>query len=258
MCKLTVVGVISLVCWNALAEPELKGTATELAQYLSSVPKTVAISGEAEVRVPAHRAVLTLKVVTESKSLQEAMRMNLDFRNRIADQLKKVGIPADRIQSSRFSSTPKFGIFSEKAKSYRIENLVRIVVQDEKEFQSGMAIVDLWPEVQFAGVEFEYGDKEALKKKALAEACDKANERKTLYEEKLGLKLTPATFTENPVVQRNAEAANYVSTKRAYAVSSVSGIETQPDFAGTDESVSSFGELVYTARVTVEYTAQVK
>lgn len=256
MRKLAVTGLISLIYWNVLAEPELKGTATELAQYINGIPKTVSITGESEVRVPAHRAVVTLKVVSESKSLQEAMRLNLDVRNRIAEQLRKAGVPADRLQSSRFSSTPKFGIFSEKAKSYRIENLVRIVVQDEKEFQSSVGIVDQWSEVQFVGVEFEYADKEALKKKALADACDKATERRALYEEKLGLKLTPVMFIENAVTQRTAEARNYVSGVRAYGGSS--SAEAQPDLAMNDESVSSFGELVYTARVTVQYTAQAK
>ena len=64
----------------ASAEPEIKGTATELAQYLNAIPKLVTVTGEAEVRVPAHRAVLSLRVITENRSLQEAFRMNLEVR----------------------------------------------------------------------------------------------------------------------------------------------------------------------------------
>src|SRR5207249_9341418 len=95
------------------AEPELKGNATELSQYLANVPKTVLISGEAELRVPADQAVITLKVTTENRSLQEALHLNQDVRNRLSAYLKNHGVPNDRIRPSRFSSTPKFGLFGE-------------------------------------------------------------------------------------------------------------------------------------------------
>src|SRR5262249_53240699 len=132
MFKLAVISAASVICFHAWAEPEIKGTATELAQFIGSVPKTALLTGESEVRIPANRAILTLRVTTENRSLQEALRLNADFRARIAQQLKGQGITADRIQASKFSSTPKFGMFGDKAKSYRVENLMRIAVNDEK------------------------------------------------------------------------------------------------------------------------------
>src|SRR5437762_13237007 len=117
----------------AFAEPELRGTASELNQYLTGVPRMVSVNGEGEVRVPADRAVISLKVTTESKSLQEALRANQDARTKLLSYFNKQGIPAERVQASRFSSTPKFGLFSEKAKSYRVENVVKVTVLDEKE-----------------------------------------------------------------------------------------------------------------------------
>src|SRR5690242_12996660 len=53
------------------AEPELKGTPSELGNYLNTIPKTVLVTGEAEVKVPADRALVTLRVRTENHSLQE-------------------------------------------------------------------------------------------------------------------------------------------------------------------------------------------
>ena len=241
------------------AEPELKGTATELAQYLNDIPKTVFIMGEAEVRVPAHRAILSLRVVTENRSLSEAMRANLEIRGKLTDFLEKQGIPADRIQASKFSSTPKFGLFGEKAKSYRLENVMRISVQDENEFQAAAAAVDKWSEIQFEGVEFEYADKEKQKENAIAKACDNANERKKIYEEKLDLKLTPAKFDEGQVNQRNATPANY-GVPRAVGYSDSGAISATPSYAGsaTEDAVSSFGEIIYTAKVSVEFSVQPK
>ena len=261
MRALILIILVSGISCRSYADTEIKGTPTELAQYLNGVPKTVMVTGDAEVRVPAHRAVLSLRVTTENRSLQEALRANNDVRAKLSDQLKKQGISADRIQSSKFSSTPKFGIFGEKAKSYRIENVMRVAVQDDKEFQSAAAAVDSWSEVQFAGVEFEYADKEALKQKAISQACDNANEHRKLYEEKLGLKLTPARFSEGIVAARNAALGNYgvsVSDRSAPAYSSGPGSASRPTDEATEESVSSFGELVYTAHVVVEYSAQPK
>src|SRR5436190_18889058 len=110
MRTLTIRGLVSFIAANAIADPEIKGTPNELTAYLRSIPKTVSVSGESEVRVPAHRAVLTLRVTTENRVLQEALRLNLEIRTKLTDTLKKQGIAAERIQSSKFSSTPKYGI----------------------------------------------------------------------------------------------------------------------------------------------------
>lgn len=240
------------------AEPEIKGTASELAQYINGVPKIVTVFGEAEVRAPAHRAVLSLRVTTENHSLQEAFRRNADVRQKITDVLGKQGISPDRVQSSKFSSTPKFGIFGDKAKSYRVENVMRVAVQDEKEFQAATSVVDAYPEVQFEGVEFEYADRAALKQQALTKAIDNASERAKVYEEKLALKLIPASFNEGTVLQMNPVNANYANKAIGFSASGSTAGLSEATEATTDESISSFGELVYTARVNVDYSAQPK
>lgn len=252
MKKSIVTSIVLLLGLTAFAEPELKGTASELAQFISTVPKTVVVTGEAEVRVPARRAVLSLQVATENKSLQEAMRANVELRTKLADYLKNQGIPAERIESAKFSSTPKFGMFSEKAKSYRVENEVRVSVQDEKEFQATAGAVDKWAEVQFGNVDFEYADKEQEKQNAIAKACDNASDQKKIYEEKLGLKLVPAGFQEGEIQQRLSALSNGIASKSAGFTGSFAISD------GATESVSSFGEIIYTARVSVEYTVQSK
>jgi uncharacterized protein len=257
MKKLVWIVLCCSVYGAAAADPEIKGTAAELAHFINGIPKVTQVTGEAEARVPAQRAVLTLRVATENRSLQEALRQNQELRGKLADHLKRQGIAADRIQASKFSSTPKYGMFSEKARSYRVENMIRVAVQDEKEFQSAAGAVDLWPEVQYGEVEFEYADKEALKARAVSLACDNANERKKIYEEKLGVKLTPTRFNEGEVTQKMAESREYDSSYgRKTTVSAPA--PTSAGMASIEGSVSSFGELVYIARVTVEYSVQPK
>jgi uncharacterized protein YggE len=208
----------------------------------------VTVSGESEVRVPAARAVLTLSVITENRMLQEALRANADARSKVAAQLKQQGIAAERVQSSKFSSTPKFGLFGDKAKSYRVENVMRVSVQDEKEFRGAAGVVDAFAEVQYGGVEFEYADQEALKQKAVAQACDNATERRKIYEEHLGLRLTAVRFAEGAVAEAETKPQ---SAPRKSEYGRWSSAEST---SSVQEGVSTFGELVFTARVAVEYS----
>lgn len=196
----------------------------------------------------ASRAVFSMAVLTESKSLAEALKANSDVRSKAVAQLKQQGIPSERIQSSRFSSTPKFGWFGEKAKSYRVENVMRVVILDEKEFRGAAGIVDAFPEVQYGGVEFEYADQQAARQQAIAQACATATARKKLYEESLGLKLSPVSFSEGAVTE--------LETKPSPRKSEYSRLSSKEAPSAVNESVSSFGEMVLTARVAVEYAVR--
>src|SRR5258706_10016316 len=104
-------------CPAIYAEPELKGSPNELENYFNRIPKTVVVSGESEIKVPADKAIVNLGVTTENKSLKEALRLNQQVRTNILPALKNTGIPLERIQQSKFSSTPRFGMFGDKPKS---------------------------------------------------------------------------------------------------------------------------------------------
>jgi uncharacterized protein YggE len=168
---------VSVIPARLHAEPEIKGSPSDLTQFISTIPKTVYVTGQSEVRLAAARAIVSLTVVTENKSLSEALRLNAEVCGKVRSELKRQGIAPEKIQGSRFSSTPKFGMWGDKAKSYRVENVLRVTVQDEKEFRSAAKAVDSIAEVNFSGVEFEYDDQETVKAKAIAEACDNAESR---------------------------------------------------------------------------------
>ena len=268
MWKIIAIAAVGLFVPCLHAEPELKGSPGELAAYLASVPKTVSLTGEAEVKVPADRALISLNVVTENKSLQEASRANQEIRARILRALTEQGLPAERIKASKFSSTPKYGVFKEKAKSYRVENAIKITAHDEKEFQAVAGVVDNVSEVRYESVEFENSEKNELKLKACAQALEKAMERKKLYEENLGVKLTAKGFYEAVAVPnrsgRTLNRAVGIDARYASVSPSFSGPVPAQDalltsgLANMEEIPASFSELVYTARVAVEYAVESK
>ena len=113
--KTLIVAVLTVATAHlAYGDAEIKGSPAELTAYLSNVPGIVTLTGEGEVKSPADRAVITLKITTDHKSLAEALRANDAIRNRFMALLKEGGVAADRLHASKFSSTPKYSVFSDK------------------------------------------------------------------------------------------------------------------------------------------------
>jgi uncharacterized protein YggE len=229
------------------AEPELRGTVTEVRQHLAASERMVVVSGEGEAKSPADRAIVTLRLISVSKSLQEALKANQTLRSKLINTLKERGIPADRIDAGKFSSTPRHGVFSDKVKSYRVENQVKVAVSEEKELQETVRMLDELEGLEYGGMEFEHSRKQELKRKALAEALEAASARKKVYEERLALTLTPVKFSENVTA-----APSRMESARAPYFPGISGVSS-PDFR-EPEQVTGFGEMVFTAQVTVQYS----
>ncbi len=234
----------------------MKGSAAELAAYLAGLPGRVSLVGEAEVKVPADRALITLRVVTEHRSLQDASRTNQEIRARILRTLAEQGLPNERVKPSRFSSTPRYGMFRDKARSYRVENAVRITALDEKEFQTVAGLVDAIAEVRYESIEFDHANKEEFKRNALAQALDKVGAKKRFYEETLGVRLTPKSFEESAITPI-AQELRRMSSVKSESPSFVSSLP-QPAETQVEELPTSFSELVIRGRVVVEYTVEKK
>lgn len=242
---------------SSRAEPEIKGSPAELANYLSNVPRTVAVTGEGEIKAQADRANITLKITTENKSLAEALRANEQLRGRLAAFLQDHGVASDRIRANKFSSTPKHSFYSEKVKLYRVENQMAVAARDEKELQAVTAAPDKFPEAAYVSSEFEHSNKEKLKAEAVSRACDDAEQHKTLLEQKLGLKLTPRGFSERFVGQPTIGDRPRIQGGSAPSYKGATPLPGYAEDVGqVMEAVSSFGELSFKVLVTVEYSAE--
>jgi hypothetical protein len=184
------------------------------------------------------------------------LRANQNLRAKLASALNARGIPADRIDSGRFSSTPRHGPFSDKVRSYRVENLLKVAVLDEKEFQDVARLLDEFSDIEYESVEFEHSKKEEMRRKALAQAIQNAAERKKVYEQELGLKLYPVRFMEDPVAFKPIypQAAVGVGLQSGSAPTRA-GI---PPIPAVTEGPTGFTELVFSASVSVEYWPETK
>jgi len=231
------------------AEAELRGTVSEVRQHLSAVDRFVTVLGEAEVKSPADRAIVTLRLTTESKSLHDALKASQTLRTKLVNALTGHGIAADRIDAGKFSSTPRNWIFSDKVKNYKVESLVKVTVLNEAELQDTTRMLDELSGVEYGGIEFEHSKKEELKRKALSEALDSATARKKVYEEQLGIALAPYKFTENVSVTPSRAIGMQGGSEP-----SVSKGSTPLGYSMAYESASGFGEKVFAAQVVVQYS----
>lgn len=232
------------------AEPELKGTVAEVRQHLATLDRVVTVAGESEVKSPADRAIVTLRLTEEDRFLHDALKSNQALRTKLVAALTARGIAADRIDAGKFSSTPRNWIFSDKVKNYKIETLVKVTVLNEAELQETARVLDELDRVEYGGMEFEHSKKEELKRKALSEALDSATARKKVYEEQLGVALTPYKFTENVTM-----APSRLAGVQGGSDPSPSKSGSAPfGYSTAHESASGFGEKLFTAQVLVQYT----
>ncbi|HEY5909796.1 MAG TPA: SIMPL domain-containing protein [Verrucomicrobiae bacterium] len=264
--------VLVLLCvagTPALAQPELKGTPSELATLLANAPRIVQVTGEAEVKVQADRGIVTVRISSSARELGQALRANQEACAKFVKLLTAQGLAPDQVQASKFSSTEKYGVFSDKVKSHRVNNLLKVTVRNEKEFQVAADASDSLPEAQYLGVEFERSDKEALRAKAIAEACANATQRKQAFEEQLGLKLTVRRFYDpaagplpgDVLVSGQSRAMGFSGGLTAGLPSAhqlYSDAVVTHALAQREDDRSGFGELTFRSRVTVEYSVESK
>ncbi|PCJ15451.1 MAG: hypothetical protein COB04_13250 [Gammaproteobacteria bacterium] len=224
------------------AQPNIEGTPGELEAYLTGLPKLVSLSAQASKKAPVNKAVVQLGVKSESESLAEAFQANMNIRLGIRDQLKGLGIKPGDINESKFSSTPEYGYFSEKPKSYKVENILSITVVSESQMVGVASVVDARENVYFIASNAKVGDSGQIEKQLIKKALLKVKEKAALYQEQLGVVLIPVAFTESKY------DAPKPRTKLRLQKSSLSSFsETQAD------TRTSFGESKHTMAVTVTY-----
>jgi uncharacterized protein YggE len=239
--------VVLLLTYYASAEMSLTGTPGDLSSYLSASEHDVTVEAQVEVKVPADRAVVQLMVTTDDKSLQSALKKNQTIRTDLKSALEKGGIAADRITGSRFSSTPSRGFLSDKVKSYRVTNSVKVTVSSEDEFQLVAGEMEKHPEITYQGIRFERADEGELKRKALAEACDAAIAKKHLIAGKLGMKLVVTKVSERV----SDTTAMSLPEGTMAGLSAMKGGSAFYEAGAEAPAVSQFDEVTYIAEVTL-------
>lgn len=230
------------------AQTELRGSPSELRQFLYPADKVVTIVGQADETAYSDTAIISLVITTREQMLSQAISQNTALRAEVASALLKAGIEGKQINSSKFSSSPQYGWFGSKPSSYEVINRMAISIQDEQHLQTVAGLADKHSELMLSNTEFKHSKKEQYTEKVK----DSIQKQQAVYEQSLGVKLTPIGIRESNVNQGATLGAiqlEEIVMSAAKPSSDFSLTKTQ----GVRKTGTSFDELVYQAQVSVDF-----
>ncbi len=250
MKRLTLTIIILFVAGIAHAETELKGSPEELRQFLHPVEHTVTLTGTHEDTAYSDKAILSLVITTKAARLSDSMASNTRLRTTIAQSMLDAGVSPEEINTSKFSSSPQFGWFGSKPKSFEVVNRMSVGITDEAHLQLIARLTDDNEEIIMEGMEFEHTAKEEFQDSVRKAALDKALAQRSVYEQQLGIKLTPINVQESLMMPGKA---------RPYAMEevAVSAVARQRGMADSGSFATAppqtFDEVSYQATVYVTF-----
>ncbi len=234
------------------AAPELSGSPHELSQYLLDQRRIINIHGEAEKKVEADTAIVTISVKTKESQLKLALQKNADIRKNLKEKLVKAGISEEKIQSSKFSSTPNYGWIKDKPKNYEVSNEVKISITNETQLQAIAKLVDSQKEVFLGATDHEDSAKEDNKLEALEAALNDVQRKRALYEKNLGINLKPVRISNQNVYEQKTmvrHRAVQQASEGAYLSSQSADVAMEPPA----QPSSDFGSITYKANTSIEF-----
>lgn len=243
MYKKTTASLLLIASLMVQAQPELSGTPSELTPFLKELPKTVTFTATAEELLSMNKAMIRLSVETESKQLSSALKENLSIRKQVRKKLESAGIDGANIKESKFSSTPEYGFFDERPKSFKVENSLSIEIVDEAQMIAVATVSDELEQVHYMGSSAELKNKPESNQALLEKAIQLVENKAALFKSKLGVELKAIEFHEYPNPQPLETEQKYRRQKTKALYSSVS----------SPAADASFGQATYSATVSVTY-----
>jgi uncharacterized protein YggE len=245
----------SPVLLNSAQATEIKGSPEELRKFLHPQKRSVSLSANVERRVYADQAIVSVIVKNEAKTLANAMQANATLRDKLKTALVEAGVASNDIQNSKFSSSPQYGWFGDKPKSFEVINRVAVKINNEQALQSLATIADKFEEMSIASTEYKHTTKDELYEEMKEEAMQKILASKSYYEKTLGVTLKTLSFYDSGI-QSNAtngghalEMIRVSGSRKAQDEYNMSSL-AKPDY---NSQQSSFEEIQYTSDMRVEF-----
>ncbi|MEM7146319.1 MAG: SIMPL domain-containing protein [Verrucomicrobiota bacterium] len=196
-------------------------------------------TGEAEEQ--ASRALVRLRVETKEDKLGAALAKNGEYRTAVVNALVEAGIARSDIKLEKFSSTPSYGKFSGKVKSYTISNTIEVAVSSEEQFVAIAGIVDENESLEYGSRRIDYESiSSELDTAAAREALQRLKRKAAVLGEELGKRLELVQFTEVPVEK---EVEGHYARARVPAASSGGLLSRASVYGGVAEVDADFGEV---------------
>ncbi|HFB64939.1 MAG TPA: DUF541 domain-containing protein [Aeromonadales bacterium] len=241
----------------ANAEPEIKGTPSELQLFLHPQGSIVTLKGEGKATAFSDKAIINLIITTKAKKLADALNLNTTLKNKVIQTFIDVGIKPTDINTSKFSTSPQFGWFGKQPKSYEIVNRLAVGIYTSDQMQAVATVTDQHPEIQLSGTEYEHTKKTEFEEKVKQKALDDVMKQKEYYEKVLHIKLIPVRFGDTQLDLFATDPSQDFSKRIIVTGSRISGKSSR---RRNDEATyrkpppQTFDEVIYRARIFVEFS----
>jgi len=169
----------------------------------------ITVSATGEVYAKPDLALTTLSVVTEAKTVAEAMEENTEKMNGIIDFVKSKGVEEKDLKTTTFSIYPRYEWHkASEIPPYPEGKRVLVGYEIRQSLQVKIREMDKIGEIlegaaskganQVGNLQFTIDDEDEVKKEARGEAVQKAKEKAEELASQLGVKLVRITnFNEN-------------------------------------------------------------
>ena len=202
-----IVGALWGLPMISAADPELKGTPSELQKFLRTASHSVTLEGHAKQTVQADVGHVVVIVHTQGKDLTGAIIANGQRRDTLTKSLLSQGIDPKAIRTEKFSTSPQFGWFGKTPSSYEVVNRLNVEVSDEKQVTIVTGAASGSPDLSIGVIRFEYSKQRELEEQVRRAALDDALAKKAFYEQRLGAKLVPTNFSFSDFSARSTPGA---------------------------------------------------
>lgn len=167
----------------------------------TSDSSTLTVSGEGIVRISPDTAIIRLAVETAGKSFDQVQQDNASAMRRVFDELLKIGIERERIQTTSFDVTPRYAqrprprsqapneSQTPKIIGYTARNSLKV---EMRKLEAVGKVVDKALHAganRFSGINWVLREKDSVYRQALQQAAEEARNKATTLAQSLNVTL---------------------------------------------------------------------
>lgn len=204
--------------------------------------RTVAVTGEAEVRVVPDEVVLTVGVETKDMVLDQAIKLNDERTRNIMKTIARYKIEPKFVQTSRMEIRKSYSTYNKREfDGYMVRKSITVTVRKIEEFESILKSLLEAGANEIDGIRFRTTELRKHKDQARILAIRAAREKATMLAAELGQRIgKPKSIREEPDSYYSAHLS-HSNTIHSVEEGSLSG------------DTFALGQIVIKARISVEF-----
>lgn len=205
------IGVLSILILT-LAVSIASGIPAKIKNEVPGAKNTITVVGNGEVFAKPDLALANFSVVTEAKTVTDALSENTKKMNAVIDFIKKQGVEEKDLKTTNFSIFPRYEFVSESRPDliypsplgkrvlagYEVQQSLEVKIRDMSKIGSIIEGASAAGANQLGNLQFTIDNEDNLKKEARQKAIEKAKDRAKELAGQLGIRLGKITdFTES-------------------------------------------------------------